>query len=555
MAGWMGPGVQPRPLVDQHQLSLTPLPMWDTIPIHHDDITVRTKAPNHETQIHRLEWQERQNSYFASILVPIHRLPVEMLTEILRFSIYCHAHSPSRLMRVCRSWRAVILAIPNIRANIRLSTWTKPDKVRFFLKRTGASVLHVEIDTAADYCEVASRTKKLSGLAVAATEAKRWRSLIITSFPPKVDIDAYLTPETPSFTFDGPMNALESFSIKSPCERSVVFDQLLDVVGRSSHSKLRSMEIASANALHHFSQPEFTSIFRSLTAFKVSARDMHFEADILPYFERLETIEACALGLPSYPPDRDLPLVRTLKHIKLKSVSIQWMMGREFPMLAECEITWPRQIEALRKGASLPACTSFTYNGRKPYLLSNLNLPQLTSLMVGNVVWGPRRGSEELIAPRVDPMESFARQWVGLKTLHLDILCRSKAIIAVLSSVPSLEELVLVVTRPNALGRKFFTALMASTSESSDRATWSVSLCPNLQTLGLRYRRWIRGSETDNVTSLLPHIVDSRKRTSIPLQSLRIWMSMDDVEGTEMCMPGRKDRARSLNPEASPIAL
>ena len=536
--------------------------MWDAIPIHHNDIAVRAraKAPNLETQIHKLEWQGRQDSYFASMFVPIHRLPVEMLAEIFLFSIHGHAHSPSRLMRVCRSWRAVILAIPNIRVNIRLSTWTKPDKVRFFLKRAGASLLNVEIDTAVDYYEAASRAKRLSGLAVAAKEAKRWRNLTITSFPPKVDVDAYLTPETPSFTFDGPMDALESFKIKNPCDSSVVFDQLLDVVGRSSHSKLKSMEIMSSNALQHFSQPQFTSIFRSLITFKFGARDMHFEADILPYFERLETLEAYGLGLPSYPPDMDLPVVRTLKHIKLKSVSIQWMMGREFPMVTECEITWPRQIETFHKGTSLPACTSFTYNGRKPYLLSYANLPQLTSLMVGNAVWNPQRGSKELIAPRVEPMESFAGQCIGLKTLHLDILCHSESIITILSSIQSLEELVLVVPRPNALGRKFFTALMASTSESSDGASWRASLCPNLHTLGLRYRRWIRGSETDNVTSLLPRIVDSRERTSIPLRSLRIWMSVDDVEGTEMCLhasEGKKGRIGpgGLNPDACRIAL
>ena len=99
--------------------------------------------------------------------------------------------------------------------------------------------------------------------------------------------------------------------------------------------------------------------------------------------------------------------------------------------------------------------------------------------------------------------------------MHLDILCHSESIITTLSSIPSLEELILAVTGANALalGRKFFTALMASTSESSDRAGWSASLCSNLQSLGLRYRRWIRGSETDNVTSLLPHIVALHKRT------------------------------------------
>jgi len=438
-------------------------------------------------------------------------------------------------MRVCRSWSSVILAIPNIRTNVRLSTWTEPEKLRFLLNRSGASLLNVEIDTAVDYYEVERRPRKFSGLAVAAKEAKRWRNLTITSFPPKGDIDAHPTPETPSFTFDGPMNALELFSIKNPCESGAVFDQLLDVVGRSSHSELRNMELMSSNVFRHFSQPQFASIFRRLIIFRVGARDVHFEADILPYFERLETLEACGLRLPSYPPDRDLPVVRTLKHIKLKAASIQWMMGREFPLVTECEIIWPRQIEAFRMGMSLPVCTSFTYNGRKPYLLSYANLPQLTSLTVGNAVWDSRRGSEELIGPRVEPMGSFVRQYIGLKTLHLDSLCHSDSIITILSSIPSLGELMLTVTRPNALGRKFFTALMASTSEASDRPNWSVSLCPNLQTLGIRYRRWIRESETDNVTCILPHIVESRKRTSTPLRSLRIWMSLDDVEGTEMC--------------------
>jgi hypothetical protein len=523
--------------------------MWDALPIHHDDLAVRAKAPNHPMHTHG---SEQHDSYFASLLVPVHRLPVEMLAEIFLFSVYCHAHSPSRLMRVCRSWRAVILAIPNVWTDVRLSTWTELDKVRFHLKRTKESLLDVEIDTAADDYEVASGTRRLSGLAVAAQEARRWRKLTITSFPPKEDIDAYFTPETPAFTFDGPMDALESFKVKHPCERSTVFDQLLDVVGRSSHYKLVDMELMSSNALHFLSQPQFASIFHRLTTFKVAVRDMRFEADILPYFENLEALEACGLCLPSYPPDRDLPVVRTLRRIKLKAVSIQWMMRREFPMVTECEITWPRQIEAFRMGTSLPACTSFTYNGRKPYLLSYANLPQLTSLLVGNSVWNPRRGSEELMAPLVGPMWSFAYQWTGLKTLHFDSLCRSGSIITILTSLPALQELILTTTRPSGLGRKLFTALMASTA---DGTSWTAPLCPDLRTLGLRYRRWIRESETDNVTSILPRIVDSRRRTSTPLRSLRIWTSMDDVEGTEICKGARGGdgaQAREFGPSGVP---
>ena len=507
--------------------------MCYALPIHHPEAAVGNKATNHRVYAHGLE---PQDSYFASLLVPIHRLPVEMLAEIFLFSIYCHAHSPSRLMRVCRSWSAVILAIPNIWVNVRLSTWTELDKVRFYLKRTKASLLNVEIDTGADDHEVMRGTSKFSGLAVAAKEATRWRNLVITSFPSKGDVDAYLTPDTPALTFDGPMNALESFRITTPCESSVVFDQLLDTIGSSSHYKLIDMEVMSPNALYRLSQPPFASIFRHLITFKVGVRDMRFEADILPYFERLEVLDASGLCLPSYPPDRDLPVVRTLKCVKLKGVSIEWMMGREFPMVTECAITSPQQIDAFRQGISLPACTSFTYNGRKPYLLSYANLPQLTSLVVGNSVWSPRRGSEELMAP---PAGSFARQWTGLKTLHLDTPCRSETIIITLSLLTALEELTLGVTRPSALGRKFFAALLASKSESSDGTSWRVFLCPNLRTLGLRYRRWIRGSERDRVTSILPDIVDSRKRTSTPLRSLRIWTSIDDVEGTEMCDASR----------------
>ena len=132
------------------------------------------------------------------------------------------------------------------------------------------------------------------------------------------------------------------------------------------------------------------------------------------------------------------------------------------------------------------------------------------------------------------PIAGFARQLTRLKTLHLDSPCRSATIIVILSLLPALEELTLGIARPNALGRKFFGALLASESGSSDGAGWSVRLCPNLRTLGLRYTRWIRGSETDQVTAILSNIVDSRKRTNTPLRSLRIWKSID-AEGTEMC--------------------
>jgi hypothetical protein len=279
--------------------------MWVAIPVQHHDILAKAIP---------------QNSCAGISPVPIHRLPVELLVETFLLSIECHGHPPLELFGICRYWRTIILGMPKIWADIRLSTWTQPAGVLRRLKLTGTSLLNVEIDTAADRNEV-KRVRRFWGLSKAAREANRWRNLTITSFPPKGEIDVCSLPQYPAFEFVGPMDALESLKIKNPCESSIVFDHLLDVLGSSSHSKLTYMELMSLNAVNRLSQPQFVSIFRPLITFKVDVRDMSSEADILPHFERLEILEACGLCLPHYPADQDLPVVRTLKHIKLKGLA------------------------------------------------------------------------------------------------------------------------------------------------------------------------------------------------------------------------------------------
>ena len=132
-------------------------------------------------------------------------------------------------MRVCRSWRAVVLTVPRIWSNIRLCTWTKTEKVDSILGRTGVSPLDVEIDTGTDMFKMVdpNEFKRYAGLALATKESKRWRTLTVTNFPNQLDIDAHSTPEQPAFVFTGPMNDLQSFKITTICEDSVVFNQLL----------------------------------------------------------------------------------------------------------------------------------------------------------------------------------------------------------------------------------------------------------------------------------------------------------------------------------------
>ena len=503
------------------------------------EAAVTAKVTDFEMQIHVLK---QENSKAASFLAPIRRLPVEMLAEIFIISISCHAQSRLELMRVCRSWRAVVLTMPRIWANIRLCTWTKTDKVNFILERTGVSPLDVEIDTSMDMFKMVDTAafKKYAGLEMAAKEAKRWRNLTITNFPNQLDIDAHSTPENPAFVFSGPMDDLRTFKIKNICEDSAVFNQLIDIVGNSSHDKLTDMELSSPNSIYALSQPQFTSIFRRLVHFKVDVREMRTEVDILAQFQHLETLEAYRLRLPNYSTDVDLPLVRTLKWMKIKTVSVQWMAGRTFPNMGECTIIWPHYPESLAQGGGvdLPACTQFTYDDHIIDTLPNFRIPKLDTLIVRNEAWNKPRGSTQLAAV----WNGTAGQVAPLKprVLHLDTQCHDQHLINALTMLPELEELQLGVVRPDGLGKKFFGALQAKkgrSSRSAASATHTCTLCPALKTFGIRYRRWIRDDETDEITPLLKKIAESRQKTDTRLQSLKFWPTKEiaDDAAEELC--------------------
>ncbi len=504
------------------------------------EAAVTAEVTDLEKRIHVLN---QENSKVASFLAPIRRLPVEMLAEIFTTSIACHAHSRLELMRACRSWRAMVLTMPCIRSDIRLCTWTKADKIDFILERTGVNPLDVEVDTSVEMLKMVDTTafSQYAGLELAAKTAKRWRSLTVKAFPNQLDIDAHSTPEKPAFVFSGPMDDLQSFKIKTICEDSAVFNQLIDVVGNSSHHKLTDMELSSPNSIYMLSQPQFASVFRRLVTFKVDVREMRTEVDILAQFEHLETLEAHRLRLPHYHTDVDLPLVRTLKWMKIKTVSVQWMAGRTFPNMEDCTIIWPHYPESLGPGGGvdLPACTRFTYDDHIIDTLPNFRIPKLDKLIVLNEAWNKKlivlneawnkpRGSTQLAAV----WNGAAGQVAPLKSrvLHLDTQCYEQHLINALTMLPELEELHLGVVRPDGLGKKFFCALQAKKGRSSRSvmsATHTSPFYPLLKTFGIRYRRWIREDET---TPPLRQFVESRQKTDTPLQSLKFWPTKETAE-------------------------
>jgi hypothetical protein len=482
-----------------------------------------------KVQMHILE---QGNINAASFLAPIRRLPVEILAEIFLLTICGNDHPPLELARVSRSWRAVILSMPRMWSTFRLSTWTKVEKIDFILERTGRVPLDVEIDTGADVFKVVDEKEmRFSGMQRSMIVASRWRNLVVTSFPSRADIDAHWIPTKPSYSSIGPINALESFKIKNPCEDSILFEQLLDAVGNSLHERLVNMELSSPNAIYHFSQPNFAPIFRRLVTFKVDFREMPTEVDILGHFEHLETLEAFRLRLPTYAVETDLPLVRTLKRIMIKTVSVQWMAGRTFPNLVECTIIWPHYPETLAPGGgvNLPVCTHFTYDDHVIDTLPNFRIPKLDTLIVRNEAWNKPRGSTQLAA-----VWKGVGHFIPLKprVLHLETQCHDQHLINALKVLPELEELYLGLVRPDGLGKKFFGALQAKKvrSSRSSSATYVCPVCPSLRTFGVRYRRWIREDERDEITPLLHKAIESRQKTDTPLESVKFWHTKDIPE-------------------------
>jgi len=311
--------------------------------------------------------------------------------------------------------------------------------------------------------------------------------------------------------------------------------------GAAVPDKPTNMELTSPNVIYHLAQPQFASVFRGLVTFKVDVCEMRTEVDILAQFQQLETIEAYGLRLPLYTLQTDLPIVRALKHMKIKAVSVQWMAGRTFPNMEDCTITWPHYPEtlALGGGVDLPVCTRFMYGDHIIDTLPNFRIPKLDTLIVRNEAWNKPRGSMQLAAV----WNGTAGQVPPLKprVLHLDTQCHDQHLINALSMLSELEELRLGVVRPDALGKGFFSALQAkrgNSSRSASGATHVATLCPVLKAFGIRYWRWNRDGEGDEVTPLLRVIIESRQKTDTPLQSFKFWPTKETPEegATELCI-------------------
>jgi len=540
-----------RPILDEIYAQIIALRGKMTGYLHDSQNRVIQSHRRTETAIadvqNKVSVLEQKNLYSTSLLAPIRRLPAEMVSEILTSAIISYGCSALQLISVCRSWRSVLMSMSSIWSTIKVRTWTRTDLVEFLLGRTRRVTLDVDIDTDSDSGVYKSDpSRPFTALAMVAETTNRWRQLTIHSFPKETDLTNSGVLYT-GLNFKGPMEALESFRITGPCEMSGPLRNLVDLARSSQSSKLTALELSTCDALYHFAKPP-CSHFRYLLSFKVDLAEMKDALNILPQFERLEDLHAHRLQLPLYSDATLLPLVRTLKRLFLKTTSVQWMQGRCFSKLLECTIIWPHLPEALlsRDPVDLPVCVRFTYDDHLLHPLTAFSLPSVDKLVIRNEAWNRPRGSQQLgfiWGPNIRvPVEKLLKP----RILHLDTQCYDQHLINALKMIPEVEELVLGLVRPDTLGKKFLSSLLAKKGREDSTAAhsiehdnmsvtrgstaWIANLCPNLRVLGLKYRRWLRDHEADELSPMFFRIVETRAKSATPLRSFKFWPTRDTAE-------------------------
>ena len=480
-----------------------------------------------------LETLDQQHYNMQCSLTPIHRLPAEIMMEIFHIALAV-GQLRTRLMHVCLRWYKIIEGIASVWSSLHLGAGTTPEEVQYSLSRASTQPLTVKIDTN----NARSTARELhSSIAMAGKVASQWQTLTIISLPqdePDAQSDHTLT----SMQLQ-PMKQLSHLDIHEPVLSPLLRLLLQDVATEAG--KLVSMEIHSLPAIQYLLQPVYTSIYCSLTTFMAKVPRMSHPIDLLPHFIQLEVLDLTNLHLSIIDNGSPLPLAHTLRHLRLKAASIQWMGGQVFLKLENCTIISPSTGLSLHHNVQLPACIKLHFENWDISPTGQFFAPALDHLRVKSNAWNPYAGDGRVI--------QLVRVGLGMglqpRSLSLNIVCKEKILLAALQLLPGLIELRMDLSRPSALGSRFFTGLLAKpgnqgTSElqldwrqsfRGNRTGWRCPVCPSLRILELKYQRWLRPADNDDFLPPLLALSWSRENTATPLQlHVHYKSSMNSVE-------------------------
>ena len=310
---------------------------------------------------HRSLETRDEYSCIIHFIAPITRLPFELLLQIFLIIIDETYGPPSELMLVCKHWYAVVTSIC---VSLNLGTTTPIDAVK-----RNQWLLDIVVDTDSDRGAFAPSEGAFEAIFAAMEATPRWRSLVIESFPGHADLPEDLVNRRLQQYSNATMSRSATFRIKSACETSPLLDGILRILGTTAGSELTTVEINSGNVIS-FLASLYPSLFRSIKVLSLDARGIRAPVDLVPHLHQLESFTASCLPLPIYHGHINFPFVHTLCHLRLKSVSIQWMSGRTFHVLDNCTLVFPLHQQVLPAfNTSLPNCRHLTFQG---YPLKNL---------------------------------------------------------------------------------------------------------------------------------------------------------------------------------------
>jgi hypothetical protein len=416
-----------------------------------------------------------------------HHLPVETFSEIFLYTVQADPRSQANLMLVCQYWHDIMLSTPGIHSQLTIYGWTEKKYVEGFGRRW---LLDVTVDTEKLNTDTYGRTIKTefdpvefhACFMAAAEAASRWRSLALVALPPPG--------ECKDLQIMHPFQRLESFKLAASCNLGNFLEPLITAITTPVTARFTVMEVFHLGAALHLVQTAHVQIFSSLTTLKLRCRRMQNPVDILPSLHKLEVFEAHNLSLTIHPPGVDLPLTQTLRDLRLKAVSVQWMAGQTFPALTECSIIFPQHAD-ITQSVYMPACLNLKYDSNNLGALGHFDCPRLSELEIKCGQSRKWRGDLQLAA--LHPI--FAAQ--SLTRLRLEIKCSGWLLNSMLRLAPALHDLWLGLSSPHALSSAFFLAFAAEGRDASagPSSQTIAPLCRRLRRLHLHYKRWSRGAE------------------------------------------------------------
>jgi len=398
-------------------------------------------------------------------------------------------------------------------------------------------LLDIVVDTEIDRGDFTPSEGAYKAIFAAFGATSRWRSLVVESFPRQTDLPEHLVNRGLQRCSNATMSRLETFKVNRPCEMSPLLDRLLRILGTTASAELTTMEIRSANVIS-FLLPAYSPIFRSVKFLVLDGSGMHDPVDLLPHLHQLETLTASHLSLPIYAHDINLPFVNTLRHLRLRAVSIQWMSGRIFDILESCTITFPLRHHILPVfTATLPNCKELTFQGYPIDILHGVSAQKLIHLSVTPSDSFNRRGARQLVwfSSRV-----LGESRLAPRILHISIEATSQAWMNALTFMPHLEELVIENTHPSLPGVKVLQSLIAQPVHTNNLGAisatgeWVAPLCSSMRRFGLKYRRWLRTSEHFDLIPDFLSIISSRTHSNRSLQSFRVWTRSGQEDPLEL---------------------